>query len=209
MEDPVQDEEDPTYLAKIVLIGDSGVGKTSLLSRYVDDVFSTSFVSTIGVDFKAKAVKVKGRNLKLMIWDTAGQERFRTITSSYYRGARGIMVVYDVTVPSSFDRVTKWIEEACKFVDGVAFAIVGNKADLDRKVSTEEGKELAQNQHSLYFETSANTGANVDEAFASLVEEILKTSRGLEIDESVRRLAPSTTDTCRCNTGGGGKGCAC
>ncbi|GAB5358772.1 hypothetical protein AAMO2058_000487400 [Amorphochlora amoebiformis] len=198
----------PTYLAKVVLIGDSGVGKTSLIARYVDDVFSTSFVSTIGVDFKSKNVHVGDNNLKLMIWDTAGQERFRTITSSYYRGARGIMVVFDVTDVASFERVTKWVEEASKYVDGAEIAVVGNKCDLpNRKVSAKDGWEVAKRANGIYFETSANKGTNVEEAFEGVLKAILKSSRPLEMDESTIRIKPKKNDTCRCSSGR--SSCAC
>ena len=104
------------HLFKLLLIGDSGVGKTCILFRFSDDQFNTSFISTIGIDFKIKTVDIDGKRVKLQIWDTAGQERFHTITTSYYRGANGIMMVYDITNPKSFDNITKLGVEGWKFL---------------------------------------------------------------------------------------------
>jgi len=166
------DETD--YVFKLLMIGDSGVGKSSLLLRFVDDTFNASFMTTIGVDFKERTVKVGGSVCKLEIWDTAGEERFRTITSSYYRGAHGIVVVYDVTDTKTFDSVKKWLLEieryACK---NVPVVLVGNKADLPgKKVSAEDGAAFAD-QHALpHFETSAKEGTQVENAFMKLATDI-------------------------------------
>merc|ERR1711977_627351 len=122
---------DYDYLYKLLLIGDSGVGKSCLLLRYVDETYQESYISTIGVDFKIRTVEIDGKVIKLQIWDTAGQERFRTITSSYYRGAHGIIVVYDVTDGDSFRSVEKWITEIERFAGTeVTKMMVGNKADM-------------------------------------------------------------------------------
>jgi small GTP-binding protein len=119
------------YLFKVLLIGDSGVGKSCLLLRFSDDTYTDSFISTIGVDFKIRTVEIDGRTAKLQIWDTAGQERFRTITSSYYRGAHGIIVVYDVSDAESFSNVRTWLQEIEKYAsDNVCRLLVGNKCDL-------------------------------------------------------------------------------
>merc|ERR1712051_1100361 len=132
------------YLFKLLLIGDSGMGKSSLLLRFADDTYAESYISTIGVDFKIRTIELDGKTIKLQIWDTAGQERFRTITSSYYRGAHGIIVVYDVTDQESFNNVKQWLHK----IDGYGFSnvkkiLVRNKSDLSGKrvVSTEKGKE--------------------------------------------------------------------
>ena len=103
------------HLFKLLLIGDSGVGKTCILFRFSDDAFNTTFISTIGIDFKIKTIDIGGKRVKLQIWDTAGQERFHTITTSYYRGANGIMLVYDITNPKSFDNITKWLKNITDF----------------------------------------------------------------------------------------------
>ena len=143
MESPDQ----PDFLFKMLLIGNSGVGKSCLLVRYAENSFNENFFNTIGVDFKIKTISLDNQNIKLQIWDTAGQERFRTLTASYYRGAHGIIVVYDVTDRDTFENVRQWMQEIDKFAtDNVCKVIVGNKCDLDdsRKVSTEEGEELAK-----------------------------------------------------------------
>ena len=143
METPDQ----PDFLFKMLLIGNSGVGKSCLLVRYAENSFNENFFNTIGVDFKIKTISLDNQNIKLQIWDTAGQERFRTLTASYYRGAHGIIVVYDVTDRDTFENVRQWMQEIDKFAtDNVCKVIVGNKCDLDesRKVSTEEGEELAK-----------------------------------------------------------------
>merc|ERR1711920_607246 len=133
------------YLFKLLLIGDSGVGKSCLLLRFADDTYTESYISTIGVDFKIRTLELDGKTCKLQIWDTAGQERFRTITSSYYRGAHGIIIVYDVTDKESFNNVKHWMQEIDKYAaDGVNKLLIGNKCDLSKKVvSFDEAKELA------------------------------------------------------------------
>jgi len=160
---------------KILVIGDANVGKSSMLLRYVDNTFSDSFIVTIGVDSKTKDIKLEGADVKISVWDTAGQERFRTITSSYYRGAHGIMVVYDVTNRDSFQNVKKWQLEANRYVtDTHSTIIVGNKCDRggERKVSFEEGKELADELEVDFFETSAKDSTQIEEAFDSLARKI-------------------------------------
>merc|ERR1711871_1164860 len=134
------------YLFKLLLIGDSGVGKSCLLLRFADDTYTDSYISTIGVDFKIRTIELDGKTIKLQIWDTAGQERFRTITSSYYRGAHGIIVVYDVTEMDSFTNVKQWLHEIERYAsEGVNKLLVGNKADLvtKKQVETQTAKEFA------------------------------------------------------------------
>uniref|UniRef100_A0A452XJL2 GTP-binding protein n=1 Tax=Aegilops tauschii subsp. strangulata TaxID=200361 RepID=A0A452XJL2_AEGTS len=129
------------YLFKLLLIGDSSVGKSCLLLRFADDAYVDTYISTIGVDFKIRTVELDGKSVKLQIWDTAGQERFRTITSSYYRGAHGIIIVYDVTDRESFNNVKQWLSEIDRYAsDSVCKLLVGNKCDLvdSKVVDTEE-----------------------------------------------------------------------
>mmetsp|Transcript_49192 Transcript_49192/g.76788 ORF Transcript_49192/g.76788 Transcript_49192/m.76788 type:complete len:198 (-) Transcript_49192:348-941(-) len=163
------------YLFKLLLIGDSGVGKSCLLLRFADDTYTESYISTIGVDFKIRTLELDGKTIKLQIWDTAGQERFRTITSSYYRGANGIIVVYDVTDNESFNNVKQWMNEIDKYAsDKVNKMLVGNKCDLTSKkvVDYDTGKELADSLGIPFLETSAKNSTNVEQAFITMAAEI-------------------------------------
>jgi len=158
-----------------LLIGDSGVGKSCLLLRFADDTYTESYISTIGVDFKIRTVTLDGKTIKLQIWDTAGQERFRTITSSYYRGAHGIIVVYDVTDRNSFNDVQKWMQEIEKFAGtNVVKLLIGNKCDVTdgRQVPPEEGEALAKKLGTNFIETSAKTSINVEKSFWRLTTDI-------------------------------------
>jgi len=165
------------YLFKLLLIGNSGVGKSCLLLRYAEDSFTENFFNTIGVDFKIKTINLDEQTVKLQIWDTAGQERFRTLTSSYYRGAHGIVIVYDVTDRESFENVRQWMHEIERFAtEGVNKLIVGNKADMDhqRKITYDEGAELAKAFNVPFVETSAKNSQNVGETFLTMAREIKK-----------------------------------
>jgi Ras-related protein Rab-1A len=162
--------ENYDYLFKILLIGDSGVGKSCLLLKYVDNTYNETYISTIGVDFRIKTVKMKGKQIKLQLWDTAGQERFRTITSSYYRGAHAIVVVFDLTDPESFSNVGKmWLKEIERFVNNCyTIVLVGTKCDVPpnkRCVDRESIDEFAKSHNMKYVETSSKTGVGVDEVF--------------------------------------------
>ncbi|SPO35669.1 probable SEC4-like Rab/GTPase [Pseudozyma flocculosa] len=163
------------FLIKLLLIGDSGVGKSCLLLRFCDDAWTPSFITTIGIDFKIRTIELDGKRIKLQIWDTAGQERFRTITTAYYRGAMGILLVFDVTDEKSFQNVRTWhsnIEQHAS--EGVSKILVGNKSDWEEKraVTTEQGEELARELGIPYIETSAKSNANVEEAFFNLAREV-------------------------------------
>eukprot|EP01084_Bolivina_argentea_P130164 229804_1 len=163
------------YLFKILLIGDSGVGKSCLLLRFADDTYTESYISTIGVDFKIKTIELDGKIIKLQIWDTAGQERFRTITSSYYRGAHGIIVCYDTTDMESFNNVKIWLKEIDKYAsEEVSKLLVGNKCDLVMKktVATNFAKDFASTLGIPFLETSAKNSQNVEQAFLKMAGEI-------------------------------------
>jgi len=165
------------YLIKLLLIGDSGVGKSCLLLRYSDDSFTSSFITTIGIDFKIKSILCGESKVKLQIWDTAGQERFRTITTAYYRGAMGILLVYDVSDEASFTNVRNWMRQIDQnAAENVNRLLIGNKSDVeagDRKVTYEQGKNLAADYGIKFFETSAKLNSNVDEAFLSIASDIV------------------------------------
>jgi len=163
------------YLFKLLLIGDSGVGKSCLLLRFADDTYTESYISTIGVDFKIRTIELDGKTVKLQIWDTAGQERFRTITSSYYRGAHGIIVVYDVTDAESFANVKQWLGEIDRYAaENVNKLLVGNKSDLVNKKVVEytSAKEFADSLQIPFLETSAKNSTNVEEAFLTMARQI-------------------------------------
>ena len=160
----------------MLLIGNSGVGKSSLLLRFADNVFHENFMPTIGVDFKIRTIDVDGKTIKLQIWDTAGQDRFKTITSSYYRGAHGIIVTYDITDRDSFAKVSEWMSEVDKHADKnvVSRILVGNKKDLEdqRAVQYSEAKDLADHFNIRFMETSAKSCLNVEDAFTLMTREI-------------------------------------
>ena len=159
-------------IMKILLIGDSGVGKSCLLVRFVEDKFSPSFITTIGIDFKIKTVDINGKKVKLQLWDTAGQERFRTITTAYYRGAMGIILVYDVTDERTFANVKQWFKTVNDHAnDDAQLLLVGNKSDMDtRVVSYEQGEALAQELGLPFIESSAKDDSNVNEIFFTLAK---------------------------------------
>ncbi|XP_064388539.1 ras-related protein Rab-10-like [Halichondria panicea] len=175
-------------LMKIVIIGDSAVGKTCLILRYTQDVFRPNFLSTIGVDFKTKTVEHDKRKFKLQIWDTAGQERYNTIRKNFYRGAKGVVVVYDTTSPDSFASLTRWMEDISQNIgDGTerpAILILGNKIDKEdeRRVPMLSGKQAAEEFGTSFSEVSALAGIGVDEAFDELVK-----SMALLIDQDTHR----------------------
>ncbi|KAK2949112.1 putative GTP-binding protein YPTM1 [Blattamonas nauphoetae] len=156
------------------------VGKSSILMRYTDDLFSQSYIMSIGVDFKYKTVEVHGKKLKLQIWDTAGQDRFRTITAAYYRGAEGIIIVYSVNSRESFENIQQWLVDMNKHVNrAIPVILVGNKADLiaEREVPTELGKRYAHENGYLFIETSAKTGSGITELFDKLALEVVNNPR--------------------------------
>jgi len=176
---PLMATPDPKkpLLIKLLLIGDSGVGKSCLLLRFTENNFNDSYISTIGIDFKIRDVEIGGKMCTLQVWDTAGQERFRTITSAYYRGAHGIALVYDVTSRESFDNMTYWLKHMQKYANAdVCKILVGNKTDLldKRVVPTSEGQQLASRSNCEFYETSAKTGEGVEHAFMELSKEIKK-----------------------------------
>ncbi|KAK5818896.1 ras-related protein RABA3-like [Gossypium arboreum] len=163
------------YVFKVVVIGDSAVGKSQILSRFAKNEFCLDSKSTIGVEFQTRTVTIKTKVIKAQIWDTAGQERYRAVTSAYYRGALGSMLVYDISKRQSFDSLARWVEEFRANADNsIVIMLVGNKADLvdQRAVPTEDAVEFAKEQGLYFAETSALSGDNVDKAFFKLLEEI-------------------------------------
>ncbi|KAH7922413.1 ras-domain-containing protein [Leucogyrophana mollusca] len=209
---------------KLLLIGNASVGKSSLLLRFSDEQWipEDEASATIGVDFRVHKMEVNGRKVKLSIWDTAGQERFRTITSSYYRGAQGIILVYDVANRETFDALPKWFSEIETYVpSSVVRIIVGNKLDKEhsRQVPTAEGAAFAKRQNALFVEASAKTAVGVREAFEDVVGRILDTpdlwapvTPDLSGERGEEDGMPGTIDLAKGSEGAGvdgGSGCAC
>eukprot|EP01026_Neomeris_dumetosa_P010519 TRINITY_DN1392_c0_g1_i4.p2 TRINITY_DN1392_c0_g1~~TRINITY_DN1392_c0_g1_i4.p2 ORF type:complete len:205 (-),score=26.08 TRINITY_DN1392_c0_g1_i4:386-1000(-) len=195
------------HLFKVLLVGDSGVGKSCILLRFSNDQFEEQMPSTIGVDFKLKFMEVDGKKVKLTIWDTAGQERFRTLTSSYYRGAQGIIFVYDVCDKESFTNLGNlWMKEVNQYstVPDAIKLVVGNKIDLEeqRQVTKKEGQIFSRSNGCLFVETSAKTDIAVKQAFEELIQKILETpslvqndlASGLDLEKS----EATTPSSCSC-----------
>lgn len=169
------DEEEtvPTY--KVLVIGDAGVGKSAMIFRFADDVFRDTYISTIGIDFRIQTVQVDGKPIKLQVWDTAGQERFRTITTSYYRNADGIIIVYAVNDRDSFTAISSWLVEIEKnSPKDIVKILVGSKADWDHVIPTEEGRKRAELAGVVHIETSAKTGMGVKELFEMMGRKIVE-----------------------------------
>lgn len=165
------------YLIKLLLIGDSRVGKSSILERFIDDKFSGNMISTIGIDFKTTTLDVCDKKVKLQIWDTAGQERFRCITQAYYRGARGIILVYDILEYKSYTNVAYWLKQIRETNNTASIIIVGNKCDkaANRVVAKADAQAYAAEHHAFYVETSALDGTCINQLFDTITREILST----------------------------------
>jgi small GTP-binding protein len=162
------------FIAKLLIIGDSGVGKTCLLLRFCENNFMMTHLTTIGIDFKIKTIDVDGKKIKMQIWDTAGQERFKTITQTYYKGAMGIILTYACNDRESFNSIANWMQQIKTHAnEDVCKILVGNKSDLpDRQVTYEEGKKLADSYGIKFYETSAKDDLKVNDTFYAIAKEI-------------------------------------
>ena len=172
-------EEDYDYIFKVLLLGNSDVGKSSIILRYVEQTWSDIFVPTIGVDFKVKTLQINKKNVKMQIWDTAGQERFRTVVSSYFKGSHGIFIIYDITNRESFKNLENWLGEIEKNAsDKVLKILIGNKCDLEqeREIQFEEGQAFANRNGMQFIETSAKNNTNINEAFEALAKLMIQFS---------------------------------
>lgn len=191
-------------LYRLVLIGDSGVGKTALLLRYSDNMFNTSFITTIGIDFRIKTIEVNGKRVKLQIWDTAGQEQFHSVASSYYRNAHGIMLIYDITSAESFIHISKWASNiSTNAPTNVKQVLVGNKSDMGdnkRVIEKDRGKTLADELNMPFLETSAKTNTNVDVAFQLMTQLIMEGNmeKEEEVEDTVNLHGGSSKKRKKC-----------
>ena len=184
IEENVSNFEKEYYKLKLIVLGDSGVGKTNIIHRYITDTFSTETKATIGVEFFIKTFRVNNDIIKLEIWDTAGQERYKSITSAYYKGSKGALLVYDITRYPTFENLEKWMNEINEKVKGsLKMMIIGNKSDLkdERQVSTETALEKAKNLNIPFMETSALESINIKEAFECILKEMYKEFKKEEI----------------------------
>ena len=169
----MEEDEEYSMIFKMILIGDSGVGKTNILNRYINNTFSETTKSTVGVELGTKVEEYNNTKIKVQIWDTAGQERYKSITKTYYKGAKGAFIVYDITKKDSFKNIDKWIQDLREFgEDDAAILIVGNKSDLEesREVTTDEVKKKAEVYKIAYCETSALKSKNINYAFQTLIK---------------------------------------
>ncbi|KAK6341091.1 Ras- protein Rab-11A [Orbilia brochopaga] len=183
------------FLFKVVLIGDSGVGKSNLLSRFTRNEFNMDSKSTIGVEFATRSIQVDSKTIKAQIWDTAGQERYRAITSAYYRGAVGALLVYDISKHITYENVTRWLKELRDHADSnIVIMLVGNKSDLRhlRAVTTDEAKAFAAENHLSFIETSALDASNVELAFQNILTEIYRIVSSKVIIDQVEGSAPGS-----------------
>uniref|UniRef100_A0A182P478 Ras-related protein Rab-43 n=1 Tax=Anopheles epiroticus TaxID=199890 RepID=A0A182P478_9DIPT len=200
-------DESFDFLFKIVLIGDSGTGKTCIVQRFKSGTFAESHGNTIGVDFSMKTVSVDGKKVKLQIWDTAGQERFRTITQSYYRSANGVLIVYDITKRSSFLSLQRWIDEVRRYTpSNVMIFVIGNKSDLEseREIKFSEAQNLCQYIPEVMFvmETSAKDNRCIDNAFMTLATELKQRHDASmsEEEEGIKLGQSKSLSTNTCNS---------
>ena len=177
---------------KILLLGDSEVGKSCFLMRYSDNVFIDNYITTIGLDYKLKSVKLdNGKTIKVQLWDTAGQDKYRTIAKNYFKGSHGILLLYDITKTNSFENIREWIRDIKEEVSEKAIIfLIGNKIDLEeqRKISKEKGVELAEEYKIPFFEASAKSGENVDEVFKALYTKISEVYGDMEKERGAKLI---------------------
>ena len=171
------DDENHEMMFKVVLVGDSFVGKTNIMSKYLKNEFHDDSKATVGVEFGSKQFIIEGHTIKAQIWDTAGQERYKAITSAYYKGAKGAFIVYDITRKNSFESVEKWVSDVTAVADKkITVVLIGNKCDLEdqRQVTKEQGEEKSSKLEIAFLETSAFSGENLEKAFEMMMNEIYK-----------------------------------
>ena len=171
------EDDNYEFMFKVVLVGDSFVGKTNIMSKYLKNEFHEDSKATVGVEFGSKQFNVEGHSIKAQIWDTAGQERYKAITSAYYKGAKGAFIVYDITRKNSFESIDKWINDVTAVADKkITIVLIGNKSDLEdqRQVTKEQGEDKANKLEVAFLETSAFSGENLEKAFQMMIKEVFK-----------------------------------
>ena len=182
---------------KVVLIGDTSVGKTNILSKYLSNEFDPDSKATVGVEFGTKDFKIENNIVKVQIWDTAGQERYRSITNAYYKGAKGSLLVYDITNPKSFENLDKWLSDLkSNAEEKLSIILIGNKSDLEeeRKITIEQGKEKAEFYKLAFMETSALNGNNIEKAFNELITDVYKNHHELFEKQAKIELSDKAVD---------------
>lgn len=189
----IEDQDEDFHSLKILTIGESGVGKSSIILRYTENKFSESFLSTIGIDFKTKIDSYQNKRFCLKIWDTAGQERFKTITQQYYKGSDVNLLIFDVTNSNSFSKLQSWVNNILEIIGSCIFILVGNKSDLisDKIVENENINEFCQLNKMKYIEVSAKTGHNIDQLFELVIIEYLNKSKDKSILNSSTNISES------------------
>ena len=202
------EKESYDLLFKLILIGDSCVGKSNILLKYLKNEFDTNSRATVGVEFGTKNIFLNNKKIKIQIWDTAGEERYRSITSAYYKGAKGALIVYDITKKSSFNNIDKWISDLKLNGDkNICIIILGNKSDLEdkREVNKEEGIKKSEMYKTAFLETSALNGENINKAFDELIEQIIQNNQNFfgenskkEIDKGVNLNDSKSDDKKKC-----------
>ena len=188
----MESSNDSDLVFKVLLLGDSEVGKSCFLMRYSENVFIENYITTIGLDYKLKTVKLDtGKTIKVQLWDTAGQDKYRTIAKNYYKGSHGILLLYDITKQSSFDNIREWVRDIKEEVNEKAILfLIGNKIDMEdqRKIPKEKGVELAEEFKIPFFEASAKSGENVDEVFKALYNKICEIYGDLERERGTKLI---------------------
>ena len=177
-------EQDYDEKIKLMVLGDSNVGKSSILTKYCKNQFLSKYITTIGIDFQIKYLNINNKRIKVQIWDTAGQERYRVVTKNYFNTSNGFIIIYDITDRSSFNNINNWMDQIESFIGKeVKCILFGNKNDLDNKrdVQIEEGEELAKKYNCPFFETSAKEGNNIEEGFKEIVMEIIKDNKNSKV----------------------------
>ena len=178
-------------LFKLILIGDSYVGKSNILLKYLKNQFNENSKTTIGVEFGTKNIIINNKRIKIQIWDTAGQERYRSITSAYYKGAKGALIVYDITRKNTFDNIDKWITDLKLNGDkNIYIIILGNKSDLidKREINKNDGIKKAEMYKTAFLETSALNGDNISKAFDELIEQIVINNKNIFLDDNENEI---------------------